>query len=52
MPSRVVNSQKNGIIDYDDLIRKIKEDKEKHPIIFANLGTTFKGAIDDVKKIQ
>ncbi|MDA1381444.1 aminotransferase class I/II-fold pyridoxal phosphate-dependent enzyme [Plesiomonas shigelloides subsp. oncorhynchi] len=40
--SQVVESQANGEIDYDDLIAKIKADGEKHPIIFANVGTTVK----------
>ena len=50
--SQVVESQANGEIDYDDLIAKIKADGEKHPIIFANVGTTVKGAIDDIAEIQ
>lgn len=50
--SQVVESQPNGIIDYDDLMKKIKADKEAHPIIFANVGTTVFGAIDDIAKIQ
>ena len=50
--SRVVESQENGVVDYDDLMAKIAADKEEHPIIFANLGTTVKGAIDDIFEIQ
>jgi len=50
--SQVVESLPNGEIDYQDLVLKIKQSGDAHPIIFANLGTTVKGAIDDIKKIQ
>lgn len=50
--SQVVESLPTGEIDYDDLMKKIAADNEQHPIIFANIGTTVKGAIDDIHKIQ
>ncbi|MGV3344487.1 histidine decarboxylase [Enterobacteriaceae bacterium LUAb1] len=50
--SRLVDSQPNGEVDYDDLMNKIAADKEAHPIIFANIGTTVRGAIDDISLIQ
>lgn len=50
--SRVVESQPNGEIDYDDLMRKIAADGERHPIIFANIGTTVRGAVDNIAIIQ
>ncbi len=50
--SSVVESQPNGEIDYDDLMNKITRDNERHPIIFANIGTTVRGAIDDISVIQ
>ena len=50
--SQVVESLPNGEIDYDDLMKKIADDKEAHPIIFANIGTTVRGAIDDIAEIQ
>ena len=50
--SQLVESQPNGEIDYDDLIRKITSAGEVHPIIFANIGTTVRGAIDDINEIQ
>ncbi|CAH0532739.1 Histidine decarboxylase [Vibrio stylophorae] len=50
--SQVVESLPNGEMDYDDLIRKIKADNEKHPIIFANIGTTVRGAVDNIALIQ
>ncbi len=52
MKSCVIESLDNGEIDYDDLIHKIKTNKESHPIIFANIGTTMTGAIDDIEMIQ
>ncbi|MBT0719791.1 histidine decarboxylase [Rosenbergiella collisarenosi] len=50
--SQLVNSQPNGEIDYDDLIKKITLSGELHPIIFANIGTTVRGAIDNISEIQ
>lgn len=50
--STLVESQPNGEMDYADLIKKIKRDNEKHPIIFANIGTTVRGAIDNIAIIQ
>lgn len=50
--SRVIESQSTGEIDYEDLVNKIQEDHEAHPIIFANIGTTVRGAIDDISIIQ
>lgn len=49
---RAVESQPNGEIDYDDLLAKIAIDQERHPIIFANIGTTMRGAVDDILVIQ
>ena len=50
--SRVVESQPNGEMDYDDLMHKIATDGERHPIIFANIGTTVRGAVDNIAIIQ
>lgn len=50
--TRVVESLKNGEIDYDDLVKKIAIDGERHPIIFANIGTTMLGAVDNIEIIQ
>ncbi|MEE1922622.1 histidine decarboxylase [Pseudomonas sp. 148P] len=49
---RAVESLANGEIDCDDLMAKIAADGERHPIIFANIGTTMRGAIDDIAVIQ
>jgi len=45
-------ADEKGVIVYDDLIKQIKASGCKHPIILANIGTTVKGAIDDVSIIQ
>ncbi len=50
--SQVVESLPNGEIDYDDLMNKIAASGEEHPIIFANIGTTVLGAIDNIETIQ
>ncbi|MDF9620773.1 histidine decarboxylase [Pseudomonas entomophila] len=49
---RAVESLPNGEIDYDDLLAKIAADQEQHPIIFVNVGTTMRGAIDNIATIQ
>lgn len=50
--SQVVESQPNGEMDYDDLMKKIAIDGEANPIIFANIGSTVRGAIDNIDEIQ
>lgn len=50
--SCVVDSLENGEIDYDDLIRKVENNGDKNPIIFANIGTTMFGATDNIRIIQ
>ncbi|EBR8158547.1 histidine decarboxylase [Salmonella enterica subsp. enterica serovar Newport] len=48
----VVNEQPNGEIDCDDLINRIILNRDPHPIIFANIGTTVTGAVDNIELIQ
>lgn len=45
----VVKSQENGEIDYKDFEKRIK--RRKAVIVCANIGTTMKGAIDDVHRL-
>ncbi|ASP39001.1 histidine decarboxylase [Bacterioplanes sanyensis] len=47
-----VASQANGELDYDALEAALNANPTKAPIIFANLGTTMLGAIDDLAQIQ
>ena len=52
MKSVMIRSNENGEIDYEDLLESIKIKREFVPIILANVGTTMKGALDDVSKIR
>lgn len=52
IPCRAVESLPNGEIDYQDLFDKVVADGARHPIIFANIGTTVRGAVDDIARIQ
>lgn len=51
-PSIMLKAQPNGEMDYDDLRESIKINRHRPPIIFANIGTTMKGAIDDLDRIK
>ncbi|MEI8300752.1 MAG: histidine decarboxylase, partial [Chlamydiota bacterium] len=42
----------NGEIDYRALQEALVAHKNKTPIIFANIGTTMKGAVDDLVRIK
>ena len=46
----MIKSQPNGEIDYDDLYETIRINRDSPVIFMANIGTTMKGAIDDVKQ--
>lgn len=48
----MINVLDNGEMDYCDLSNKILANNEKNPIIFANIGTTMLGAIDNISIIQ
>ena len=48
----MIRSQENGEMDYDDLRETLRINRDKPPIIFANIGTTMKGAIDNVPEIK
>lgn len=50
--SMMIRSHENGEMDYEDLKAKIETHKDKPPIIFANIGTTMKQAVDDLDKIK
>jgi len=51
MPVAKIKSQPCGEIDYQALQHELIQQK-KTPIIFANIGTTMKGAVDDVIRIK
>ena len=48
----MIKSQDNGEIDYDDLHETIRINRDVPAIIMANIGTTMKGAIDDVGVVR
>ncbi len=48
----MIKSDPDGRMDLDDLRETLKIHRDVPPIIFANIGTTMKGAIDDVAGIR
>ena len=48
----MIRSQDNGEIDYDDLYETIRINRDSPVIVMANIGTTMKGAVDDVGKVR
>lgn len=53
MPYVTIQSQRSGEMDYDCLRKAMADHLEKWPpILFVNIGTTMKGAIDDLDQIH
>lgn len=48
----MIKSQTNGEIDYADLYETIRVNRDVPVIILANIGSTMKGAIDDLDKVR
>ena len=48
----MIKSMDNGEIDYDDLHETIRINRDVPVIFMANIGTTMKGAVDDVGKVR
>jgi histidine decarboxylase len=48
----MIKSQPDGQMDYADLRETLRLHRDVPPIIFANIGTTMKGAVDDLLKIR
>ena len=48
----MIRSQDNGEIDYDDLRETLSVNRGVPAIIVANIGTTMKGAVDDLDRIR
>ncbi len=48
----MIKSQDSGEIDYEDLRETIRINRDSPVIFMANIGTTMKGAIDDVGKVR
>jgi len=52
MRSIMIRSQESGEFDYQDLKETLKFNRDKPPIIFANIGTTMKQAVDHLPTIR
>ena len=52
MRSVMIRSQQNGEIDYDDLRESLRVNPDTPPIIVATIGTTMKGAVDNLGTIR
>lgn len=50
--SIMIKSQPNGEIDYEDLYETIRVNRDAPVIFMANIGTTMKGAVDDVTVVR
>lgn len=50
--SIMIKSRPTGEMDCDDLRETIRIHRDVPPIIFANIGTTMKGAVDDLGEIN
>ncbi len=48
----MIKSMDNGEIDYEDLHESIRINRDAPVIFMANIGTTVKGAVDDVSKVR
>ena len=52
MPHTTVKRQDDGEIDYDDLREMLTVQRERPAIILATIGTTMRGATDDIPRIK
>ncbi len=48
----MIRSQENGELDYDDLRETMRINRDSPALIVANIGTTMKGAVDDLERIH
>ena len=48
----MIKSQDNGEIDYDDLRETIRINRDVPVVVLANIGTTMKGAVDNLDQIR
>lgn len=52
MRNIMIKSQENGELDYDDLYETVRIHRDTPVIVMANIGTTMKGAIDDLTRVR
>ena len=48
----MIKRQQNGEIDYEDLRDMLRVHRDLPAVIMANIGTTMRGAIDDITRIR
>ena len=48
----MIKRQENGEIDYDDLRDMIRVNRDAPAVVMATIGTTMRGAVDDVRRIR
>ena len=48
----MIKSHENGEIDYQDLREMIQVHRDLPVVVMANIGTTVRGAVDDLEKIK
>lgn len=48
----MIKSQADGQMDYADLRETLRIHRDVPPILFCNIGTTMKGAVDDLARIR
>ena len=48
----MIRRQDNGEIDYDDLYEMIRVNRDAPAVIMANVGTTMRGAVDDIGRLR
>lgn len=51
MQTEAVNTLPTGEIDYEHFGQRLRANKDKPAIINVNIGTTVKGAVDDLDKV-
>lgn len=47
-----INTDTKGEMDYDNLYKNLKKNKERPAILLFNIGTTMKGAIDNIEEAK
>ena len=52
MRNIMLRSQDNGEIDYDDLYETVRINRDAPVIFLANIGTTMKGAVDNLHTVR
>jgi len=51
MPTEAVNTLPTGEIDYEHFRMRLRANQDKPAIVNVNIGTTVKGAVDDLDRV-